>query len=782
MPSTIEPLPSLYEPASPLSARIQRLKEAVLSDTPDRYVPRAVLVTESYAETEGQPQFLRQAKALARVIEGYPVRIDPDELIVGYQQHESGRGMGFAEHWDLTTEEKEQQHLKRIAELEVSDFDKERLRKATAYWRRRSNRVRIGPDVSPTFQAEMEAGVYFGSGRCEGHTVPDYEKVLRTGFAGIRAQIAKRIERLDLTDPGDLPKKQFLDGAFVIADAACRLGHRYAERARELALTEGDPVRKEELREIADICDQVPEGPARTFREAIQALWFAHMIMGWEDGINANSIGRIDQFLYPYYEADLREDRLTRDEARELIECLWLKLYKTYDVQQAILGGQTPDGRDATNDLTVLCLEATRDLGLIRCLSVRVHRGTPMKLLEAAFELVEQGGGIPFFFNDEAIIPALVDKGIPLEEARNYAIIGCVEVTIPGKTNPHAVSHMMNLAKCFELALNDGRDPATGVQLGPRTGMLADFSSADQVLDAYKAQFEYFAAHAVQVSNTGELNQPYDFPLPYHSILTSDCVERGRDLTQGGAVYNYHSTCAIGIPNVADSIMALQKLVFEEGRLTLEEMADLLRTDFHGREDRRQMLLKGAPKYGNDEEEVDRLAAEVAEHYCRHMATYRTVYGGTFHAHLFSFVWNINPCGKKTGALPDGRRKGEPVAYSLSPMQGRDHQGLTAMLNSLARIPHHLSAGSSSAIIGLDPVLFRGEGRRKTLQLVKTAIDRGVGQMQFNVVSADTLRNAQQHPDQYRNLAVRVSGYSYRFCLLDKDMQDHIIARTKHER
>ena len=448
MPSTPEPLQPRYEPTSPLLARVQRLKEAVLSDKPDLYVPRALLVTESYAETEGQPQSLRQAKALAMVMERYPVRIDPDERIVGYQQHESGRGVGFAERWDLTTEEKEQQHLKMIAELDVSDLDKERLRKATEYWRRRSNRVRVGPDVSPTIQTEMAAGVYFGSGRCEGHTVPDYEKVLRIGFAGIRAEIVARMERLDLTAPEDIPKKQFLDGAFAITDAACRLGNRYAERARELALAERYPVRKEELEEIVEICDQVPEHPARSFREAIQTLWFAHMIMGWEDGINANSIGRIDQFLYPYYEADRREDRLTRDEARELIECLWLKLYKTYDVQQAILSGQTSDGRDATNDLTYLCLQATRDLGLIRCLSVRVHRRTPMKLLEAAFEIVKQGGGIPFFFNDEAIIPAMVDKGIPLEEARNYAIIGCVEVTIPGKTNPHAVSHMMNLAKC----------------------------------------------------------------------------------------------------------------------------------------------------------------------------------------------------------------------------------------------------------------------------------------------------------------------------------------------
>jgi formate C-acetyltransferase len=486
--------------------------------------------------------------------------------------------------------------------------------------------------------------------------------------------------------------------------------------------------------------------------------------------------------LWPCYERDVGDNGLTREQALELVHCFHLKLYQTYDVQQATVGGQKPDGSDATNELSYLALEAIRSLGLIRCQSVRVCATTPAELLRLAVDLVAKGGGIPFFFNDEPIIAALVEKGIPIEEARDYAIIGCVEITIPGRSFPHAVSHMMNVAKCLELALYGGFDPHIGQQAGPRTGDAATFTSFEQLWDAYRAQLEFWAERAAYWSNCGELAQEDLDPLPYRSILTSDCIERGLDIAWGGARYNYHSTCAIGIPNVADSLAAVRKLVFEEQALTMAELLEALRANFAGCEEVRQMLLHRAPKYGNDEPYVDQLAAGIARHYCETMHNLRTVRGGRFHAHLFSFVWHVNPCGRGTGALPDGRMAGEPLAYSLSPMQGRDFQGLSAVLNSLARIPHHLAAASSSAIIEIDPKLLEGDGRERLAQAVRAALDQGVGQLQFNVVSAEMLERAREHPEQYQNLAVRVSGYSYRFCLLDPEMQEHIIRRTKHER
>lgn len=378
-------------------------------------------------------------------------------------------------------------------------------------------------------------------------------------------------------------------------------------------------------------------------------------------------------------------------------------------------------------------------------------------------------------------MPALVDKGISLEEARDYAIIGCVEVTIPGQACPHAVSHNTNLAKCLELALHDGVDPLSGEQVGPVTGPAAEFDSMAAVWAAYCAQVEQICRVGAFLSNTGQLDQMHSWPQVYQSLLTDDCIVRGRDLNAGGALYNYHSVSASGIPNVADSLWALEKLVFSEGRLTMGELLAALDNNFAGQEELRLLLLNRAEKYGNDCAAVDEWAARVTEHFCVTLAGMRTWFGGSFHAHLFSFLWNVNPFGDKTGALPDGRRAHEPLAYSLSATAGRDRAGVTAFFNSLARVPHHLAAGSSSAIIELAPSFFRGAGREKLLEVLQTAIAGGVGQMQFNVVSAERLRQAQEDPEHYGNIIVRVSGFSQEFGLVARPLQDHIIERTKHE-
>ena len=792
----------------PLSARLERLKERVLAGPRTPVGFRCLALCEAALAHADRALIERRARGLARLLETFPVEIGEEELLAGTHLFGEKPGVDagfdfpeFAPHYWTGPREALAEAL---ARSDLSPDQQAIVLSTHGRYHELLGTTRHGPTPPEEVRLATEAGLVFGWGSCVNHSVRDYAKVLRVGFEGIAAEVEAELAACRIENPEDLERSVFLQAAAAVTHAAAGLGRRYAAAARRLAAGCTDPERRAELEQMAAICDRVPAQPARTFAEAVQALWFAHAITCAEDHINANSLGRLDQILGPYYRpsggagrqargvprgrsgdlpyrGDAATRRLTREQAVELLMHLWLKLYRDYDVQQATVGGLRPDGRDATHPVSHLCLEATERLGLVRCLSVRLHRRTPQALLTRALRLVSKGGGIPFFFNDEAIVPALVDKGIPPEEARDYAIIGCVEITIPGRANPHAVSHNTNLAKCFELALNDGRDPASGRQVGPRSGELTTFRSGDEVLAAYQAQAEHAFRVGVWLSNAGELEQQYSFPLVYQSLLTEDCLRRGQDITAGGARYNYHSCSAIGIPNVADSIAALDQLVFREGRVTLDELQAALAADFQGHESLRQMLLQRGPKYGNDLQEVDGLAAEVARHFCATMATHRTLRGGTFHAHLFSFVWHVDPCGKLTGALPDGRRAAEPLAYSLSATQGRDRQGLTAFLNSLARIPHHLAAASSSAIIEVSPSFFRHGGLRKLGDLVRAAVERGVGQMQFNVVSAERLRQAQEDPERYGNIVVRVSGFSQRFCQISPDLQDHIIERTKHE-
>ncbi len=626
---------------------------------------------------------------------------------------------------------------------------------------------------------DHESKVYWGRGWIENHSIRDFAKVLRLGFAGLQAEIEAKLAAADLADPGYPQQENFWRAALSVCQAGIRLGQRHAEAARTAAFTAAGDQRQR-LLEMAARCDQVPAAPARTFPEAVQSLWFAHLLTCGEDGINANSIGRLDQILLPYYAADLAAGQLTWAAAREWMEELACKLYLDYDVQAITLGGVDAAGRSAVNDLSHIILEATRNVDFIRDLSIRVDRQTPPAFLALAAELIAGGGGIPFLFNDECFVPALAERGIALADARDYAPIGCIELTIPGKANPHAVSGWFNAAKCLELALFDGRDPRTGEQIGPRTGSLADFADFATLWQAYTTQVDFLARRMVYHCNRGELQQRERGPLPCWSTLTDACLERGRDITNGGALYNYHSVCLLGTANTADSLMALKKLVFDEKRIAAADLLAALRDNFANHEQMRQILLREAPKYGNDNPEVDRLARQVDDQFIDLMDTMRSPLGGRYFVHLFSFLCNLH-FGKSLGATPDGRRAGEPIAYSLSAQQGRDEKGVSAMLNSLACLPHCRAAGASAAIIDLDPKLVEGEaGRQRLVALIRAAVHLGIGQLQWNVVTAERLRQAQQDPERFGNLPVRVAGFSQKFKLVDRDLQEHIIARTKH--
>jgi formate C-acetyltransferase len=730
------------------------------------------------ATNPGTPWMTRKAAILAGIVANMEPEIGEGERIVGYNYYGSDDGMWMEVVLSKRNDSQKEQLLRYLRQGQLSEeqigFILQKLE--TIDWEITHPAYVIGRPEEVTL-AEEE-GLLVAYGTCENHTILGYEKVLRLGFAGIRAEIAARLQALDWSDPQAPAKKLLLESCQMVVEAACDLGRRYAQKAEALLQVCIDPVQAAELEEIRKTVLQVPEFPARTFREAVQALWFAHVVNTWEDGINANSLGRIDQVLYPYYAQDLAAGRLTAEETREILACLWLKLFRDYDVQQATLGGVDREGRDAANDLTYLMLDVTEELDLIRCLGVRLHEGSPDRLLARALEIVRKGKGIPFFFNDNTLVPALVENGVALEDARDYANIGCVETTIPGKANPHAVSNRVNLLKCLELALNNGISLTTGRQIGPQTGEAKAMRSLEDVKAAYHRQVEHFVALACFESNRCELAYRLTHPMPYKSMLTEGCLESGRDFNDGGALYNFHESQAMGIPNVADSLAALQQLVFEQGKYTLGDVVELLKGNFPSETVRREFAYL-PPKYGNDIEAVDRLAVWAFDEFCDALKKQKNPRGLGYFAQPFTFLWHVD-MGAKTAATPDSRRSGEIMAYSLSPMQGRDHSGLTAVLNSLARLPHHRAAGCTSAIIEIDPELFTRENLPLMVAYLRTAILKGVGQLQFNVVSADTLRQAQREPEKYRNLAVRVSGFSQRFCLLSKELQDHIIARTKH--
>lgn len=662
----------------------------------------------------------------------------------------------------------------RLAEFGLTAADVDRLNAGLIWFNRHDKRTSLGAAAfDPAADVHNLDGncVYSAGGWIENHSIRDYRKLVQVGYAGLQQEILDLLGRTPIDAPDFVQQENFWKAGLAVCEAGIRLGERYAELAARRGLDD-----------MAMVCRQVPARGARNFQEAVQALWFGHTLTCGEDGINANSLGRIDHILYPYYQADLQAGVITRAAAVELMAELACKLYLDYDVQAITLGGVNADGSDATNELTYIILEVTAQLGIIRDLSVRLHPHTPARLYDVCARMIAQGGGIPFLFNDTCFLKALTDRGIQPAHAWDYAPIGCIELTIPGKANPHAVSGWFNISKCLELALHDGIDPVSGNQLGPHTGRLVDFPSYDEFFTAYRRQVEYFVPRMIYHINRGELLQREFGPLPCWSLLTDDCIQRGRDITDGGPLYNYHSICLLGTANTADSLYALKKLVFEDQAVAPATLLAALKNNFAGAESLRQLLLNHAAKYGNDIDGVDEIAAAVDNHFIDLLDQAHSPLGGRYFVHLFSFVMNLG-YGAGLGATPDGRKRREPLAYSLSAQQGRDQKGITAMLNSLAKLPHHRAAGASAAIIDIDPKLVEGDnGIRLLAQLLRSAIDMGIGQLQINIVTEERLLQAKADPEKYGNIPVRVAGYSQLFHLLDGALQDHVIARTKHQR
>jgi formate C-acetyltransferase len=578
-----------------------------------------------------------------------------------------------------------------------------------------------------------------------------------------------------------------------------RFAERYAEEAERLA-SEGQEETpsydREGLLTIAKVCRRVPARPSRTFHEALQAMQFVLIAAQIEDYESAFSIGRLDQLLWPYYKADTKAGRLTDEKALELLQRFYLKVSHSIplfdaDVSlafagmtafaNAVVGGTDALGRDATNRVSYLAVEAMRRVNTQQPnFGVRIHAGTPPEFLEAVTQAMADGLQNVQFFNDGAIVPALVHRGIPVEEARDYGIIGCVEPAVPGVSFTSSDAALFNLALCLELALNDGRGRLFTDQIGLPTGDPRGFTCIEEVIEAYRKQVAYLVGLMVQALDILAKVHAEHKPKPFISSTTGDCLARGMDLSWGGARYDFTGVQGVGAATVGDSLAALETLVFREGRMPMEALLSALDADYEGYETLRQMLVNRAPKYGNDEKAADRFTRLAAEIYCQEVARHPNARGGRYQPGLYTVTTHV-ALGLAVGATPDGRRAGTPLSQGVSPVQGRDRHGPTAAMRSVSRLNHTLVSNGSAYNQKLNPAFLRGSKGLETLSSLLTGYFRlGGMQLQWNLVDREMLQAAQQRPEEYRDLIVRVSGYSAHFTDLERVVQDELISRTEH--
>ena len=782
--------------------RTQRLNEWVRSVTPEICPERARIATEVYKSTEGQPMAIRRAKVLRAVLQRMSIWIHDGELIVGNQASTPRSSPFFPE----TTSTWVERELDTFWERPVDKFyvrpetRQVLVDEVFPYWRDRTVEhlaLTLMPEETkeawlipnPVFSPEL----YLRNG--VGHLIAGYTTILENGFDGIIAECKQRLAGLDVADPESIGKRVFYESVLMSSEAAIAFAQRFADLATALAVEEVDPARQKELEQIAEICRRVPAKPARTFWEAVQSFWFVQLLLQVEiDGL-AISTERFDKLLYPYYEKDVSAGVITKGQAQELLECLWIKTFeimKVYDLHNATyfagysigqiftIGGLDAAGQDDTNELTYLCMEAENNQRLSQPnLAVRINRNTPDRFLYRVCRHIAEGTGKPSLFNDETIIPSLLKTGVSLAEARDYGLIGCVEPGPPASLYGWTNAAMFNLAKCLELALNDGRCRLTGRVDGLQTGDPRGFTTYDDLLSAYKEQVQFFVKHMVAALNAIDVAQRELVPLPLVSGTMRDCLARGRDLSAGGAKYNFMGPQAVGIADVADSLAAIKKLVYEEQTISMDELLHALDSDFAGSDDLRRRL-RDAPKFGNDIDYVDRIAVDVGAHYCSDVERYTTPRGGCYRGGLYPVSANV-PMGQAVGALPSGRLAGTPLADGVSPAPGADEKGPTAVLKSVAKLDHVAATNGTLLNQKFSPdALGTPEQIRKFMDLNRAYFELGGWHVQYNVVSAETLRSAQECPDEFKNLLVRVAGYSAFFVELDRSLQEAIIARTEH--
>ncbi|MFC1931274.1 glycyl radical protein [Chloroflexota bacterium] len=778
---------------------------------------RMKFYTEVYRESEGLPAIARMARAFKKTLEEMTIFIEPEHLLAGNLTGSPVASPIWPE-FGVTWLEKELDGLDKrpFDKFTVSEDAKKQIRELTGYWKDKGREeiiVKLTSEVlpeneKPAFDSEsygIGSVIYSGYNKSSGgagHNVLNYEKALKIGFKGILKEAEEALASLSFNDRDIMKKTIFLNAVITCLKAGITFAKRYAALARTLADEEKNAQRKLELKQIGEICNHVPENPARSYWEALQAIWFMHVLRWVESNGHSVSVGRLDQFLYPYYQKDIEAGTLTKEDALVLMENLFVKIagvkrmrpwtdtvYKAgYPTFQGItIGGQTPEGLCAVNELSYLILEATARLRLPEPVVIcRVYSETPDEFLVKGTEtLVRHGGGLPAFFSDETIVSAMQNDGVPLEQARNYGNVPCAGVAVPGKHIDHVGSDsLVNLAKVLEIACNGGTNPDTGLRLCPDDRDLATFNSFDDVWDAYKKQVKYYMHFvpifgAISCSLYAELN-----PSPFASSLIDYRIEMGKDMNEGGGPTKDNSdhVSGHGVANVADALAAIKTLIFEEKRVTGKELKEVLANNFEGArgEEIRNMVLK-VPKYGNGIDSVDDMAALVAKHFNEELKKCGPSWRGGSYGTSFQGITANVPEGQMTGATPDGRKSREPLADNISPSAGVDINGVTAMLRSVAKLDHSRYRYGNILNVKFHPTALKGDGVKKLASLIRTyLVDLKGYQLQFNIVSADTLKEAQMNPEKYKDLVVKVAGYCAQFISLDKRLQDQIIFRTEH--
>ena len=829
----------------PKSDRIPKLVENLYAKMPEIESARAVLITESYKQTENEPMIIRRAKAFQHILENIPITIRDLELVVGSSTLAPRGCQTFPEFsYEWLEAEFDTVETRSADPFYISEQTKKELKEANAYWKGRTTSDLATAYMEPETLLDIEhniftPGNYFYNG--VGHVTVKYGEVLEIGFSGIRKKAEDELASMKVSDGNYQTKSRFLEAVMISCDAAITYARRYAKLALEMAEKCSDPVRKKELLIIAQNCANVPEKGATGFYEACQSFWFVQQLLQIESSGHSISPGRFDQYMYPYYKKDLDSGKITREFAQELLDCIWVKLndlnkcrdaasaegFAGYSLfQNLIAGGQNKEGEDVTNDLSVMCIQASMHVHLpAPSLSVRVWNGSPHEFLIKAAELTRTGIGLPAYYNDEVIIPALQNRGLSLEDAREYNIIGCVEPQKAGKTEGWHDAAFFNMCRPLELVFSNGMDK--GEMVGIPTGDVTQMKTFDEFFDAYKKQMEYCISLLVNADNAIDVAHAERCPLPFLSCMIDDCLKEGKSVQEGGAVYNFTGPQGFGIANMADGLFAIRKLVYEDKKVSMKELKEALAwnydkgLDAQSAGDMTEMIMKAmqkagrnvdastaeglmktfmgmkpgeqktqrfkeihdmideVPKFGNDIPEVDYFAREVAYTYSKPLQKYNNPRGGKFQAGLYPVSANV-PLGGQTGATPDGRYAHTPVADGVSPSAGKDVKGPTAAATSVSRLDHFIVSNGTLFNQKFHPSALSGrEGLEKFVALIRGYFDQNGMHMQFNVVDRQTLLDAQEHPEKYKHLVVRVAGYSALFTTLSRSLQDDIIRRTE---
>jgi len=785
-----------------MNERIRKLREQSLETKPSISVERARLITEFLRsdEARGLSTQVARARAFQYILEKKAVVFNEGELIVGERGHAPRATPTYPE---ITVHSRQDLDILDTREKTSYAVDRETKdiyeNEIIPFWGGRSIRDRIFMQVSDGWKEAFAAGVFteFMEQRAPGHTVLD-GKIYRKGMLDFKQDILRSLEALDLlNDPEAFAKREELRAMDIAADALIRFGERHSEKARELAAEESDPLRKAELEKIAEVCTRVPAHAPRDFREALQYYWFVHLgviteLNGW-DSFNP---GRLDQHLYPFYQKGLDEGTLNEDQARELLQAFWVKFNNqpappkvgvtaeesgTYtDFALINTGGVKEDGSDGVNDLSYLILDVIEEMRILQPSSmVQISKKNPDRFLKRALKIVKTGFGQPSIFNTDVIVQELMRQGKSVEDARNGGASGCVESGAFGKEN-YTLTGYFNLPKVLEITLHNGVDPLTGKAIGITSGDPREFGSFEELMEAFRKQVRHFVDIKIEGNNIIERLYAEHIPAPFLSLLIDDCIARGKDYHDGGPRYNTTYIQGVGLGSISDTLVSIKHNVFDRERLSMARLLDVLDKDFEDEEPLRQQLLNKTPKYGNDDDYADDVMREIFEVYYDAVNGRPNTKGGAYRINLLPTTVHVY-FGRMLGASADGRRAHQPLSEGISPVQGSDRHGPTAVVKSAAKIDHARTGGTLLNQKFSPQLLEDEEGIDSLTHLVRSYFSMDGHHIQMNVVTADTLRDAQQQPEKYRDLIVRVAGYSDYFCDLNPDLQNEIIRRTEHQ-